>query len=81
MTGVIFLKGKLDRYYIATRYLTDRSQDVFDLQDANDAIAEQAIKLLAEWSTVAGSNYNPPGTMYAEPLILEGYIARDTGKE
>ncbi len=52
--------GKLDRYYIATRYPDalpgSNAQDVFDLQDANDAIgiAEQTIKLLAEWATVAG---------------------------
>jgi HEPN domain-containing protein len=52
--------GKLDRYYIATRYPDalpgSSAQDVFDLQDSNDAIgiAEQTIKLLAEWSTVAG---------------------------
>lgn len=51
--------GKLDRYYIATRYPDalpgSNAQDVFDLQDANDAIgvAEQTIKLLAEWSTDA----------------------------
>lgn len=52
--------GKLDRYYIATRYPDalpgSNAQDVFDLQDANDAIgiAEQTIRLLAEWATVAG---------------------------
>lgn len=52
--------GKLDRYYIATRYPDalpgSSAQDVFDLQDANDAIgiAEQTIKLLVEWSTAAG---------------------------
>lgn len=52
--------GKLDRYYIATRYPDalpgSNAQDVFDVQDANDAmgVAEQTIKLLVEWSTAAG---------------------------
>lgn len=52
--------GKLDRYYMATRYPDalpgSNAQDVFDKQDANDAIgiAEQTIKLLTEWSTAAG---------------------------
>ncbi len=58
--GEIPPAGKLDRYYIATRYPDalpgSNAQDVFDIQDANDAIgvAEQTIKLLAEWSTNAG---------------------------
>ena len=45
---------------ITTRYPDalpgSNAQDVFDLQDANDAIgiAEQTIKLLSEWSTVVG---------------------------
>lgn len=52
--------GKLDRYYIATRYPDalpgSNAQDVFDMQDANDAIgiAGQTISLLAGWSSAAG---------------------------
>jgi HEPN domain-containing protein len=58
--GIIPPAGKLDRYYIATRYPDalpgSNAQDVFDIQDANDAIgiAEQTIKLLSEWAAAAG---------------------------
>lgn len=56
--------GKLDRYYIAIRYPDalpgSDAQDVFDLQDANDAIgmAEQTIELLTEWSIAAGVEFD-----------------------
>lgn len=65
--GVIPPAGKLDRYYIATRYPDalpgSNAQDVFDAQDANDAIglAEQTIKLLAEWAAAAGVQFNEKG--------------------
>jgi HEPN domain-containing protein len=62
--NVIPPAGKLDRYYIATRYPDalpgSNAQDVFDAQDANDAIgiAEQTIKILSEWASSAGVQFN-----------------------
>lgn len=63
--NVIPPAGKLDRFYIATRYPDalpgSNAQDVFDLQDANDAIgvAEQTIRLLSEWASSAGVQIIP----------------------
>jgi HEPN domain-containing protein len=52
--------GKLDRFYIATRYPDalpgSSAKDVFDIDDASDAIrvAEQTVLLLAKWGSDAG---------------------------
>ena len=52
--------GKLDRFYIATRYPDalpgSSAMDVFDIDDASDAIrvAEQTVLLLAKWGREAG---------------------------
>jgi HEPN domain-containing protein len=62
----VMVAGKLDRFYIATRYPDalpgSNADDVFDVKDALDAIsvAEQTVIILKDWAVRAGVKLNNP---------------------